>query len=53
MGWKYEVTVWVKDDQGSYSHKQIYAGENLFKALYHVLTGQKKHSSGCATLNIR
>lgn len=57
MGNKYVVTVWVKDEGNlafnDYKYKSIYRGEWFLLAAWHLLTGKKKHKSGCARLEFR
>ena len=52
MGWKYEVTQWVRHtDQGPYHWEDVYAGDSLIRAVLAAV--RAKRESGCVKLEWR
>ena len=52
MGWKWEVSAWVKPDQGGYTYEQVYAGPYLLGAL-RAARKAKKGGAGCVKVEWR
>ena len=52
MGWKYEVNVWDCPVDGPYYWLQIYAGPNIFKAVYNMWWA-KRQGWKCIKLEYR
>ena len=52
MGWKWEVSAWIKPDRGGYTYEQVYAGQSPLRALL-AARKVKRDGAGCVKVEWR